>query len=432
MPRLARSFILALGVVAGCTIVLRGSVREPVESCVSQDDGTPCRAAEFCLDETCVYSACGDAFVDATTGEQCDDGNLISGDGCEPGRCRLTCSRDEQCADGPSCTENQGCDVLTHTCRQRTPASGPSCSLGDGTNGTCRSGLCASASCGDGTVQEGEECDSSAEGCRPDCQWVCDESGGCSTTDLCTMPMHCDTTSHVCVGGTSPSCNDDDACTADSCDSQEGCLSMVIDGDGDGYAPGTCAPGSTFVGGDCDDTSADRHPNAPEMLNQLDDDCDMIVDEDPGVTCLRDSDLDGFGDPNVTQFMPACGGGWVGSRPRNDCHDGSSAVSPGITTYSPVPYCKTGTLTGTGSTGFGCSDSSTPFWDWNCDDNDTVEVGQTLNSCANASSCGGTYWATAVPACGTQGTLRNCAQSCVLVLCNCNNSDTPNVVQRCR
>lgn len=47
----------------------------------------------------------------------------------------------------------------------------------------------------------------------------------------------------------------------------------LCDFDGDGYPPGE----------DCDDTNASVHPNAAEICNNMDDDCDGLIDsEDPG------------------------------------------------------------------------------------------------------------------------------------------------------
>ncbi|MDH5490657.1 MAG: putative metal-binding motif-containing protein, partial [Myxococcales bacterium] len=53
--------------------------------------------------------------------------------------------------------------------------------------------------------------------------------------------------------------------------------------DGDGHSPAICcnlAPdGSLRCGADCDDTSAEINPDAPESCNGVDDDCDGVIDE---------------------------------------------------------------------------------------------------------------------------------------------------------
>src|SRR5207253_1157287 len=48
---------------------------------------------------------------------------------------------------------------------------------------------------------------------------------------------------------------------------------------------------------DCDDENADVHPGAGESCNNLDDDCDGEIDEDPAYATIwhMDADGDGYG-----------------------------------------------------------------------------------------------------------------------------------------
>ncbi len=106
------------------------------------------------------------------------------------------------------------------------------------------------------------------------------------------------------------------------------------DGDGDGYgdlgeAIEACAPPEGYVADstDCDDTLASIHPGAVEQCNQVDDDCDLAVDEDTAVVRFyRDADGDGAGD--LEQVVEACvrPEGYVALG--DDCDDTNPYVNP--------------------------------------------------------------------------------------------------------
>lgn len=139
----------------------------------------------------CVVGACGDGQIDGAGGEQCDDGNTTSGDGCDSA-CQLeipancgdgTVDAGEDCDDGA-----QNSDVLPDACRSNCVdphcgdgvadlASGETCddgntAAGDGCDASCA--IEPPASCGDGVLDMGEECDdgntSAGDGCDPACQ----------------------------------------------------------------------------------------------------------------------------------------------------------------------------------------------------------------------------------------------------------------------
>lgn len=103
-----------LGVLAACGGGGDGAksdaapdVTEP-DACEGRDDGTPCGLGKICLDGTCRTSICGDGYVDALLGEECDDGDLVEGDGCEID-CTFSCHTDEDCDDGTVCTGVESC-----------------------------------------------------------------------------------------------------------------------------------------------------------------------------------------------------------------------------------------------------------------------------------------------------------------------------------
>ncbi|MDP2308694.1 MAG: MopE-related protein [Pseudomonadota bacterium] len=108
------------------------------------------------------------------------------------------------------------------------------------------------------------------------------------------------------------------------------------DTDGDGHGDGSadavqaCAAPERHVSDptDCDDTSGDIHPDASEVCDGLDDDCDGDIDEeavDAG-TYAADLDGDGYGDPSLTVTACAAPTGYVAYA--SDCDDADPAIHP--------------------------------------------------------------------------------------------------------
>ena len=111
-----------------------------------------------------------------------------------------------------------------------------------------------------------------------------------------------------------------------------------LDSDGDGYgdaeiAIDSCDPGEGWVvdATDCDDGAESIHPEADEICNDLDDDCDGLVDEDLESTWYADDDGDGYGDPETAVADCAPGAGWVQPAAGEDCDDANSAINPAAT-----------------------------------------------------------------------------------------------------
>ncbi|MCB9670988.1 MAG: putative metal-binding motif-containing protein [Alphaproteobacteria bacterium] len=102
-----------------------------------------------------------------------------------------------------------------------------------------------------------------------------------------------------------------------------------VDGDTDGYGStpfiGCPTAADAAVGADCDDTDPAVHPGAPELINGIDDDCDLSIDEDAQVW-YADTDLDGYGDPMDVVIAAAAPAGYVADG--TDCDDGDPAISP--------------------------------------------------------------------------------------------------------
>jgi large repetitive protein len=110
------------------------------------------------------------------------------------------------------------------------------------------------------------------------------------------------------------------------------------DNDFDGYVECTIASsgwqGNSSVIGeqDCDDTNSTIYPNAPEVCDNIDNNCDGLIDDlDPGITgqsvWYLDSDGDGYGDSSQTVQSCTQPTGYVLTL--SDCNDGDSEIYPG-------------------------------------------------------------------------------------------------------
>lgn len=261
------------------------------------------------------------------------------------------------------------------------------------------------------------------------------------------------------------------------------------DADGDGYGVGTdtieaCSPSGAYIlhppGAtyDCDDSRGSVHPDAAELCNAIDDDCDGLLDA-PN----EDDDGDGHADPTcggddcdetqatVNPSAPelcdgrdnTCDGIWEdrdgdrhgrtgfscvvptsGAIPMDDCQDGVATVYPGAT-YMDAPWCPPGYSLLTFATGPACfrmspPDTRAPSWDYDCDGAVTKQPafsGSCSNTCsgsgcpcrtcpcpAELATCGtGTVRSgpvySASDACGTSvpyHVCQGCTNSCSLVM----------------
>ncbi len=130
------------------------------------------------------------------------------------------------------------------------------------------------------------------------------------------------------------------ACTTDIGIVTKACTTVYYpDSDGDGYGDDTNAAelceteGYVSVGGDCDDGDATISPDGLEACDDVDNDCDGLVDDEDDTldtsTQTRfydDVDGDGFGDPQAES--------WACSAPADtvtdsaDCDDADSGIHP--------------------------------------------------------------------------------------------------------
>jgi len=231
-----------------------------------------------CTPDRLAPPRCSDGNIDF--GEECDDANLMIGDGCNTS-CRI---------EPDSICENEPSECRRVTCGDSIRDEGEACD-GGGDTSMCNAN-CTLASCGDDIVNmaRAEQCDDgnamSGDGCSPACLTE-PASCGNGTCDL-TGAETCDNCMADCMA--LPRCN--------------GCP----DDDDDGYF-------ATYCGGnDCDDANPAVHPDATEILcNRINEDCDGTTSD------TRDADMDGFNclldcDDTSALASPA--------NPREICGDG--------------------------------------------------------------------------------------------------------------
>ena len=387
------------------------------------EDGSTCSIEGMtgtfvCISGYCVAGFCGDGVVDATGDipETCDDGNDVSGDGCDPD-CMYSCEDSSECDDTEVCNGEEACDEMTHTCQPGMPLP----DMTDcGMDRVCNSGSCIPAGCQNGVLDPGEQCDDgndvSGDGCEPDCSYTCSDDTDCTDGNACNGAEVCDLGTHTCSEGAALDCTamlEPDACHTADCDPETGCALVVIDGDGDGVASeslGDC-------GTDCDDTDATVYKFAPELCDGQDNDCDMAIDEEAPAWYV---DCDGYGyAPTGAASMSSCtmpvvspsGCGlgaaarWTSRAPgrgTTDCDDGNDLVNP------------VGTWNWRSIDGAGSRASH----DYNCDS--VNEKRWTLTGVSARATCSGvgiscsgaTGWiGTTVPNCGSADAFTQCASS---------------------
>ena len=158
------------------------------------------------------------------------------------------------------------------------------------------------------------------------------------TLDTCDPPDgyvgvddDCDDTDPTSFTGANEVCDGAD----NNCDGEvdeDLLITFYKDGDSDGFGTDAttdaCEQPSGYadVDGDCDDSDPAVNPDAEEVCNSVDDDCDDGVDEEVLLTFYRDNDTDGYGDPAATEEGCTPSSGYVDND--EDCDDADDSLNP--------------------------------------------------------------------------------------------------------
>lgn len=278
---------------------------------------------------TCRAEFCGDGAEQPGLGEQCDDGNAQNNDACITGCLDATCGDGyrqngvEDCE--PPNTPTCSATCLAIQCRNGVIDPGEECDDGNSRNDDACVDGCRDAFCGDGFVHDG------VEQCEPP------NTIGCSATCV-TLPYCGDG-----LPGPGEQCDDGNPRNDDAC--LVGCVTAFC---GDGYrhrGVEECEPPNTPT---CSATCLDV------VLPQCG---DGVVD--PGEQC-DDGNQSNRDDCLTSCILAACGDSQLrtrGTPPFEACDDGNIASGDGCSQTCRVE-CGNGILDGAcseGAVGSACS-----------------------------------------------------------------------------
>ncbi len=300
-------------------------------------------ADEVCngLDDDC------DGETDDETAGECFPYACGGEDGCLD-----SCDTQDDCAADAYCDVGDVDGDFDH--QECVPVGEDGAPCIDGNDHECASGYCGNGYC---CGAEGEDCCGSILHCQHlatpaecllataggcfgervdaacDADHVCqattvDDASACLDT-VCTLgacaglfltePKRCDAGGQCALGGGSEDCDDQNACTDDTCDVDAGCAHAPLDGPSETscytFEPAwTAAIGECHVGAlGCDAGTpigcVGQQGPATEVCNGVDDSCDGTTDEDGDAQCH----------PYFCLGLDGCG---LGCELHEDCQDG--------------------------------------------------------------------------------------------------------------
>ena len=329
-------------------------------------DGT----GTFTDSQMAVFNGCGGALVAAN-----DDGGadqymsrlvfdcndltpnttyivLIDGWNGNSGTANLTMTFDGSTCGIPGCTDPTACNFtvgataddgscLTDDCLGICggTAVADNCGLCNGDNSTC-SGCTDNTACNydnTATINDGSCLTNDACG---NCGGT--DTAGCIDNTACNYDATADCTDGSCEYLSCLGCTNASACNFDNNATMDdgSCILSItyyFDADGDGYgnadiSQDACTPPSNFVTNnlDCDDLVNAINPDAIEICDGLDNNCDGQTDEGIAtITYYEDLDGDGYGSANTLESCQPVG--FFNTTITGDCLDDNDQAFPGAT-----------------------------------------------------------------------------------------------------
>jgi cysteine-rich repeat protein len=392
-------YLLVLG-VACAALAVTGCASQPSASVCPNGivcpGGTQCAAAQA----VCITNNCGNGLTDP--GEQCDDGNIIDGDGCSHGCTTEVCGNHnldpgEICDDGNT-VSGDGCAAdcksieicgngVVDTAAGEVCDDGPEKTVGgkpvsgDGCSSDCKS----TEVCGNGIRDVNEKCDDGhvPGGCNDDCQGGTGCGDGSIDKDAMGKPI--------------------EECDDGNMDDHDDCHSCHLNICGDGVLQSTgvrhedCDPGAGGIalqtaGCNIDCTAARCGDGKVNPLNTTSPATAI------GERCDDGNTVDGDGcDTNCT--ISGCGNGIkTGSE---ECDDGNPIDGDGCDTNCKITKCGNGIKTGTE----GCDDGNTSS-------NDGCSATCVVEFCGDGTKNNGM-----AEQCDTGGISATCNADCTVAAC---------------
>ncbi len=309
-------------------------------------DGSSCGTASTCLGGNCIPASCGDGQVQS--GEECDDGNANSDDGCRVD-CTFTCvtgdATRDKCDDANACNGTEVCGA-DHKCSAGTPiADNTACTSVP--KGYCKAGVCTGATCGNATSEPGETCDdgntNDTDGCTVACAYSCTANTACDDANPCTVDTCATTTTHAC-GHAPDAAKNGTACTV-------GTTTGVCDTGS--CRPGSCGNGTLEAGEACDRGNLNGAAGSGCKA-----DCQF--------TCANDA---ACGDGNACNGTETCVA--VASGAGKICQAGAAIPEAGVCQASPRRVCRANTCSlstcGDGFVDHGAGETCDPPNGTSCD-----------------------------------------------------------------